>query len=838
MPNPLDQLAQRIADLEDSLPELSRSSHLAYSSIDDGALTVTAGGKVRAVIGQQPDGTTGINVINGPTPPTPSAPTASPALGGVAASWDGTFARGAVCPLDFARVEVHAATRSTFTPSPATLVTTIESPQGGTATVPTGVPVWVVLLARSTSGTASAPSVSATAAPAKVVADEVLAGIVDELQLADDAVTAAKVATGAIDSQAIAAAAVTAAKLGQAAVVAGKIASDAVTAGTIAIDAITSREIAAGAITTSELAAGAVTTATLAAGAVTAGQIAAGTITATQLAANSIVSGKIAAEAVVAGKIAADSVTGREIRALSITADKIAANTITASKIAAGAITADALSVGLVNNYVPDGSFEGATGAALVAAAGPPWSIAPTGNASTKSAKVDATAAAPTTKSLALVTVPARPGDQLLLRYDYQASADWKGGAVKLYAQWLDATGATLGYNAAQSTTPVLGPTWQTLTATVTAPPSAISARLVLESWQATAGTVLFDNVEARPVFGPVQIADGTITAAKLSADAIDGRTITGVTVIGSTVQTGLTGRRVLLSPESPEGDNAPSVSFYSGDAREKVPAEITAYVAPNPAGIASVTKVTSPQLTDNGTHTPSVFLSAGSPANGYSPAGVWGLDATGGWTAGAANMYGTAGTGTDEFTEARVQTEVYRTDTNKPAVHILSPSSWKVQLADQVAAMYLSKSGLLVKALVGTVEVQSSAVQLTGCNLMLTHGARITTDDTWITPTFQNGCSQLAGWQKVQFKRLPHGFAALRGIVAIPAAMTGGVIFNISADSGCRPLVGEVFAGASATNVNANVFVYPSGDVVLTNAIGGLGGWLSFGSLQWSCVD
>ncbi|MCX4749243.1 hypothetical protein OG455_27685 [Kitasatospora sp. NBC_01287] len=675
MPNPLDQLAQRIADLEDSLPELSRSSRLAYSSVDDGALTVTAGGTVRAVIGQQPDGTTAVNVINGPTPPVPSPPVVTPALGGVLAVWDGTFAGGSPAPLDLGRIEVHASPTAGFTPGQATLVTTVESPQGGSVLVPTGQPVWVLLMARSTSGRASAPSGAAQAGPAKVVADSVLAGIIGELALADDAVTAAKVAAGAIDADAIAAAAVTAAKLGAAAVTAGKIAPDAVGKGTIAADSVTAREVvagtistrelAAGAVTTTQLAAGAVTTTQLAAGSVTAGQLAAGAVTTPTIAAGAITTAQLAADSVAAGTIAAGAITGREIKALAITADKLAVNSITADKLAAGAVT-----------------------------------------------------------------------------------------------------------------------------------------------------------------------------ATSLAADAIDGKTIKGVTVIGSTVQTGLTGRRVLLSPESPEGDNAPSVSFYSGDTREKVPAEITAYVAPNPAGIASVTRVTSPQLTDNGTHTPSVFLSAGSPADGYSPAGVWSLDATGGWTAGAANLYGTAGTGTDEFTEARVQTEVYRTDTNKPAVHILSPSSWKVQLADQVAAMYLSKSGLLVKALVGTVEVQSSAVQLTGCNLMLTHGARITTDDAWITPVFQNGCSQLAGWQRVQFKRLPHGFAALRGIVAIPAAMTGGVIFNISAASGCRPLVGEVFAGASATNVGANVFVYPSGDVVLTNATGGLGGWLSFGSLQWSCVD
>ncbi|MFD4394369.1 hypothetical protein [Kitasatospora sp. NPDC058478] len=349
MPNPIDELARRISALETSLTEASRSSRLAYSSIDDGALTVTSGGKLRAIIGQQPDGTTGITAVNGPVPPAPTAPTATPALGGVRVSWDGRFVNGSPSPLDLARVEVHAAPAAGSAPSPVTLVTTIDTPQGGVVTVPTSTPVWVVLVARTTSGKASAPSAAASAGPAPVVAQEVLAGIVGELQLAADAVTAAKIATGSISDKALADAAVTATKLGQAAVVAGKIAQDAVTNGTIAADAITAREIAAGAITTSELAAGAVTTSTLAAGAVTTGQLAASAVTASKVSSNAITTSKLAADAVAAGKIAADAVTGREIKAMSITADKLAANSITADKLAAGSVTAASLSADAID---------------------------------------------------------------------------------------------------------------------------------------------------------------------------------------------------------------------------------------------------------------------------------------------------------------------------------------------------------------------------------------------------------------------------------------------------------------------------------------------------------
>lgn len=349
MPNALDELAARIAALEEAAREQRRSSTLAYSSIDDGALTVTSAGKLRAVIGQQPDGTTGVNLVNGPVPAIPSKPTAAPTLGGVRVTWDGKFADGSPGPMDLVRVEVHAARAPGTGPSPATLITTIDTPQGGTVTVPANAPVWVALVARTTSGRASAPSATATAGPAVVVAQEVMAGIIGDLQLAAGSVTAAKVAAGAIDDRAIAEAAVTAAKIGLAAVTAGKIAQNAVTAGAVAADAITAREIVAGAITAAELAAGAVTTASLAAGSVTASQIAANSVTASKLAANAVTASSIAADAVAAGAIAAASVTGREIRAQSITTDKLAVNSVTASQIAAGAVTAAALTADAID---------------------------------------------------------------------------------------------------------------------------------------------------------------------------------------------------------------------------------------------------------------------------------------------------------------------------------------------------------------------------------------------------------------------------------------------------------------------------------------------------------
>ncbi|RIH58100.1 hypothetical protein D3C59_37335, partial [Streptomyces sp. SHP22-7] len=63
------------------------------------------------------------------------------------ASWDGGFADGAVIPMDWARVEVHASPDAGFEPVPATLVTTIETAQGATVVVPAEGDVFVRLVA-------------------------------------------------------------------------------------------------------------------------------------------------------------------------------------------------------------------------------------------------------------------------------------------------------------------------------------------------------------------------------------------------------------------------------------------------------------------------------------------------------------------------------------------------------------------------------------------------------------------------------------------------------------------------------------------------------------------
>ena len=334
-------IGKELVRLQKKVETLQRSPRLTHASIENTAVLVNDGtGSLRGIIGVQADGTTAVNLVNGPPPPQPSDPIVASVLGGVTVSWNGTFADGAVIPLDWSRVEVHAAITPVYSPSAATLQGTIETAQGATVVVPCDTPVYVRMVARNTSGAASTPSGTVgPLGPIAVVADDIIDGIVTTAKLADDAVTAAKVATGAIDTDALAAAAVTAAA----------IAADAVTNAAIAAGAVGSTELTAAAVTSAKIAAGAVIAGKLDAASVVAGNIAALAVVAGNLAANSVQAGNIAANAVQAGTVDANAITARELAALAVTAGKIAANAVTAGTINAGAVTTASLAAGSVD---------------------------------------------------------------------------------------------------------------------------------------------------------------------------------------------------------------------------------------------------------------------------------------------------------------------------------------------------------------------------------------------------------------------------------------------------------------------------------------------------------
>ena len=216
----MTDIGAELARLRKDVDILKRASRLSSASLDDTALEVRDDtGSLRGILGQQGDGTTAVNIVNGGPPPAPATPTAAPALGGVSVGWDGAFADGAIIPLDWARVEVHASPDAAFTPTADTLKATIETAQGGIIYVPTAAPLYVQLLARNTSGAASPATTEVGPYAPKPVAGEIGIGEITETLIADgavttpkvyaNAVTTAKLAAGSVDATALKADAIT-----------------------------------------------------------------------------------------------------------------------------------------------------------------------------------------------------------------------------------------------------------------------------------------------------------------------------------------------------------------------------------------------------------------------------------------------------------------------------------------------------------------------------------------------------------------------------------------------------------------------------------------------------
>ncbi|MFK0106452.1 hypothetical protein [Streptomyces sp. NPDC091217] len=327
MTDTLSGLAARIANLERLLRDMSRSSRLANSSIEGGAIAIYDGDQLRGSIGLQEDGTVAMAAINGPPPPVPAAPVLASVLGGVAVTWDGTFADGSAAPADFAYVAVHFSTTGDFTAADS-LYSAFYAASGGSMTVPASVPLWVRLVCVSTSGATSAVSdVVGPVAPAVVVAQEVLDGIITDLSLADGAVTRAKIEAGAVDGTVLADGAVSTPKL-----VAGEIDGLVLAAGTVNAD-----RLVAASITADQIKALSITGDRLVANTITAAQMATGTITA----ASGVIS-SIDASVISVGKLKASQIdaTNLVISGDNVNGTVAAATTATTAGTAGSATTA------------------------------------------------------------------------------------------------------------------------------------------------------------------------------------------------------------------------------------------------------------------------------------------------------------------------------------------------------------------------------------------------------------------------------------------------------------------------------------------------------------------
>lgn len=220
----------------------------------------------------------------------------------------------------FGEYLVQIDTASDFTAAPR------EQHEGGTmasfSDLTTSATYYARVAAVDAHGNQGAWSANGTGVPVQVATAD----------LADLAVTNAKLGALAVTLAKLADDSVSTAKIVNAAVEEAKLATDSVTATKIAALSVVAGKIAANAVSTTELAALSVTAAKIAADTITANEIAANAIGTTELAALSVTAAKIAADTITAGQIAANAITTSELNADSVTAAKLAAISLEASK--------------------------------------------------------------------------------------------------------------------------------------------------------------------------------------------------------------------------------------------------------------------------------------------------------------------------------------------------------------------------------------------------------------------------------------------------------------------------------------------------------------------------
>ncbi|WP_187427866.1 hypothetical protein [Comamonas sp. Z3] len=415
-----------------------------------------------------------------------------------------------------------------------------------------------------------------------------LTGQINSAQLADSAVTVAKIAAGAVDAGKLASNAVTADKIAASAVDATKFASGiepvgivsgatlptvkttstivfggklyrwsgtAYTAATAATDVtgqLTDAQLAAinatkltGQITGTQITDGAISTPKIAAGAVSASQIAAGAVTAGKIAANAVTATEIAAGAVTAGKIAANAVTANEIAANAITSAKIAAGAVNAAQIAAGAITASKIAISDSTNLIPDQDLFDAAAWAVPAG----WSIerSPADMRSQNAAR-HTYVAGQTGYSQPLVS----KGFAVEAGREYTFGIQSKpASATATYRYWYrlhfyDANDALVMIGAADyisifvgtvtvAADPVTAPSLQ-----IVAPATAVKATVrVYVDRSSTSVDILFAGMYGRMAARGELIVDGAVTAVKIAAKTITAAQIAAGAITASELAAG-----------------------------------------------------------------------------------------------------------------------------------------------------------------------------------------------------------------------------------------------------------------------------------------------------------
>lgn len=161
--NAAQELARRLAKMEREirlLQQATRTGALDVSSVDAGTLDVVDdSGLPRVSLGLSADGSYSVLHQNGPAHDAPSTPIVVGIMSAITVGWDGLMSDGSLPLADFGHLEVHVSTTEGFTPSSATLQTTMV--KAGNTLIPNlqpGAIYFVVLVPVNLSGVPGTPS--------------------------------------------------------------------------------------------------------------------------------------------------------------------------------------------------------------------------------------------------------------------------------------------------------------------------------------------------------------------------------------------------------------------------------------------------------------------------------------------------------------------------------------------------------------------------------------------------------------------------------------------------------------------------------------------------------
>lgn len=193
-----------LARLTRKVDDLANTPKLSHSSIDDGgAITFNdPEGNPTLILGGQYDGTTAAVPVGGAIPPQPSPAIVTEHPSSLRIYWDGSYATGAVTPMDWAKTTVHVVEDvEDFDPLNAEQIYgAIVSPLGGevSPSLPEGIEQHVFLVSWSQAGKFSVESDPVSGTPIPTASLESVEDAVLLAQAAGDAaVTAQAAATAA-----------------------------------------------------------------------------------------------------------------------------------------------------------------------------------------------------------------------------------------------------------------------------------------------------------------------------------------------------------------------------------------------------------------------------------------------------------------------------------------------------------------------------------------------------------------------------------------------------------------------------------------------------------------